>query len=238
MVVGFPICTISLSCSINEIHGRPLFLKDHNFFYFGKYTLDQIVDAFTSCSQSEFWFKLCMWNVFNKVVHMVLGNVQGIGAIKASTMGRCLTRPHHFCGYNSNWLQMCMGHPCWQWLGKCFKSVQDPSSHDHVVFGFLNIWNVAKKWIRIGSTTSKNAINVWNINQNQWLLCDFYLHMQVYWSFTPLPNGRQNALFTQEAQSPKSTPITLRVTNIEIYIYSYFTRLVIMPLSMIKSLHF
>lgn len=117
MVVGFPICTISLSCSINEIHGGPLFLKDHNFFYFGKYTLDQIVDAFTSCSQSEFWLKLCMWNVFNKVVHMVLGNVQGIETIKASTMGRCPTRPHHFCGYNLNWLQMCMGHPCWQCMG-------------------------------------------------------------------------------------------------------------------------
>lgn len=55
---------------------------------------------------------------------------------------------------------------------------------------------------------------------------------------SPLPNGRQNALFTQEAQSPKSTPITLRVTNIGKYIYSYFTKLVIMPLSMIKSLHF
>jgi hypothetical protein len=46
--------------------------------------------------------------------------------------------------------------------------------------------------------------------------------MQVYLSFKPLPNGRQNALFTQEAQSPKSTPIRLRYDQYwKIYVFIF-----------------
>jgi hypothetical protein len=121
-------------------------------------------------------------------------------------MGRCPTRHHHFCGIIQT---SCKCAWAWEMFQKRSRFVFTWSYGHWIALILQHLkcgQKVDKNWKYYFQKCNecleyqpKSMISMW-----------FLLHMQVYWSFTNLPNGRQNALFTQEAQSPKSTPITLR----------------------------